>query len=414
MKTKKYWNMAVVDNDTAKIEMWGDVLEEKPIDWWTGEEIDMECITPKGFKEDLEKISGCKNLIINLNSLGGDATVGIAIHNLLKSLDKHITVIVDGVAASAASVIMCAGDDVKVYPGSLVMIHEVKSGLCGFYSNEDLKKIESGNEAYGAAIANIYAEKTGINTVQLRNMMKKETWMTGKEAVEKGFANTLITAETENTEPQMQLLNKNTLVVNGVKHNIAGYSVPQEILSSLANQGGKKNMAKNKVEEFMNYMASFFSNKADDEQLAAEDEEKENKKNAEEEPSEEEKKEQEEKENAMKLEIANSAREEERKRLQEIDEISNSIDADLVREAKFGVTACDAKELAFRAMQREAEKSNQALKDLQKDTEESKVNDVASVPGAQDPDNGSLNSGAQITNAVKQLFNKINQLKEGK
>lgn len=405
--------MAVIDNDTAKIEMWGDVLEEKPIDWWTGEEIDMECITPKGFKEDLDKVSGCKNLIVNLNSLGGDATVGIAIHNLLKSLNKHITVIVDGVAASAASVIMCAGDDVKVYPGSLVMIHEVKSGLCGFYSNEDLKKIESGNEAYGAAIANIYAEKTGMNIVQLRNMMKKETWMTGKEAVEKGFANTLITAEAENTEPQMQLINKNTLVVNGVKHNISGYSVPQEILSSLANQGGKKNMAKNKVEEFMNYMASFFSNKADDEQQPAE-EEKDNKKNAEEEPSDEEKKEQEEKENAMKLEIANSAREEERKRLQEIDEISNSIDADLVREAKFGETACDAKELAFRAMQREVEKSNQALKDLQKDTEQSKVNDVASVPGAQDPEDGKKMNDVLVANTVKQLFNKINQLKEGK
>ena len=94
--------------------------------------------------------------------------------------------------------------------------------------------------------------------------------------------------------------------------------------------------------------------------------------------------EQEEKENALKAEIANNAVAQERQRLQEIEKISNSIDADLVQEAKFGATACDAKELAFRSMQREAQKANKALEKMQKDADASKVNTVISTPAAPD------------------------------
>ena len=112
-------------------------------------------------------------------------------------------------------------------------------------------------------------------------------------------------------------------------------------------------------------------------------------------------------------EVVNSAIEAERKRIQEIEEIANTIDADLVLEAKFGNNACDAKELALRAMQRDIEKNKSALEDLKADSEESKVNEVESVKSAEIVDEEHLNKN-QIEDAVKSVFRKINKAKEGK
>ena len=121
----KFWNVASIGDDEGEITLYGDVVSRQPVDWWTGEPEPGLYIAPESFMEDLAAVKGKSNITIKINSCGGDLYTGIAIHNAIKGLTGHKVVVVEGIAASAASVIACAGDEVQVYPGSMVMIHGV-------------------------------------------------------------------------------------------------------------------------------------------------------------------------------------------------------------------------------------------------------------------------------------------------
>ena len=135
----KFWNIASVGEDSGEIVLYGDVVARQPVDWWTGEPEPGLYIAPESFMEDLAAVKGKSNITIKINSTGGDLYTGIAIHNAIKGLSGHKVVIVEGIAASAASVIACAGDEVQVYPGSMVMIHGVAGLLMDYYTLADLK-----------------------------------------------------------------------------------------------------------------------------------------------------------------------------------------------------------------------------------------------------------------------------------
>ena len=420
MKHRHFINSALLDNNVGKIELWGDVYESQPIDMWTGKPLEIQCITMKDFKEALDKVQHCNSIELHLNSYGGDATVGIAIHNLLKATGKKITCVIDAVAASAAFTIAMAADEVQVYPGSILMCHEVKSFMFGYYGNDDLKKIENGNTAYNNSAAAMYSKKSGMTKAQCLNLMKKETWMYGEEAVNYGFADVLLEADKEN--PPVELINKTTMKINGVEHDISGLNIPDDFIANLGGKGMSKESLKDKL---INAISSVFKNDADFEEEVQEEavieevqEEPANEEVVEEVKVDEVKEvegEEEIKEEVVEennQEVVNSAIEAERKRIQEIEAIANGIDADLVEEAKF-TNICDAAELALRAKQREAEKANQALEDLKEDSEVSQVNEVAAVQNAADPEDETLTE-TQIENQVKAMFAKLNKAKEGK
>lgn len=222
----RFWNMAEIDGDTAEITMYGDVVSQQPIDWWTGEPEPGQYISPEGFAEDLEQIKNKKVINIKINSLGGDVYTALAIHNALKNLSGIKNVIVEGIAASAASVIAMAGDTIKLYPGSILMIHGVAGFFADYFQIGDLKKIIRAMDASERAIANIYAEKTKLDAATIRGMMERETWMTGEEAISKGFADELI----KGAEPVIQYNAANRLlIVNGVKHNTDGLTIPERL-----------------------------------------------------------------------------------------------------------------------------------------------------------------------------------------
>ena len=183
----KFWNVASTGDDEGEITLYGDVVSRQPVDWWTGEPEPGLYIAPESFMEDLAAVKGKSNITIKINSCGGDLYTGIAIHNAIKGLTGHKVVVVEGIAASAASVIACAGDEVQVYPGSMVMIHGVAGLLYDYYTLADLKKLQKDFDASERAIAEIYHAKTGIEVDQLRSMMTRETWMVGQEAIDNGF-----------------------------------------------------------------------------------------------------------------------------------------------------------------------------------------------------------------------------------
>lgn len=193
-KTAVY-TLTVSDAESAELVMYGDIYEHRPIDWLTGEPVEGDFILLDDFLDDLDEIRGAKRLVIRMNSYGGDANVANVIHNRLRELSRggmEIICIVDGAAMSGGSLIMCAADLVRVNPSSLIMIHNAWSFLFGGYSSAELLEAAASLEEYDRMQAAIYERKTGLSEREIRGMMEETTYMTGTEAVEKGFADELI------------------------------------------------------------------------------------------------------------------------------------------------------------------------------------------------------------------------------
>ena len=389
--TPKFWNMASVSDDEGEITLYGDVMSQQPVDWWTGEPEPGLFITPEGFMEDLAAVKDKSKITVKLNSCGGDLYTGIAIHNALKALSGEVNVVVEGIAASAASVIMCAGDTVTVYPGSLVMIHGVSVLLWDYLNIQDMKQLIKGMDASERAVAEIYNAKTRIATDTLRSMMTKETWLTGREALEKGFADAL--KEDEN-DPEMSMSkDKKVLYCNGVHHNIEGlHNVPGTIpIAAHATRPAvkpgvnKKTTAKAARNEGGNQMTPEEMRAAHPEVVAQIENDA---------------------VNAAQAQANAEAVAAERQRLEAIDSIAASIpDQQLVHDAKYGDNPCTAQELCFRVMQQSAASGQQFLANYKADGAASGAGNVGAAPNGGAPVNKQEQDKADI-DAVVAAYNK--------
>ena len=388
----KFWNMASVSDDEGEITLYGDVVSQQPVDWWTGEPEPGLFITPEGFMEDLAAVKNKKHITVKLNSCGGDLYTGIAIHNALKALSGEVNVVVEGIAASAASVIMCAGDTVTVYPGSLVMIHGVSVMLWDYLNIQDMKQLIKGMDASERAVAEIYNAKTGIETDTLRSMMTKETWLTGREALEKGFANTL---KEDGSGPEMSLSkDKKILYVNGVHHNIEGlHNVPGTIPTThatppAAKQGvNKKPTAKAAKKEGGNTPMTPEEMRTAHPEVVAQIEQ--------------------DAVAAAQTQANADAVAAERQRLEAIDSIAASIpDQNLVHDAKYGENPCTAQELCFRVMQQSAASGQQFLANYAADGNASGAGSVGAAPNGGAPVNKQEQDAADIQAVVNAYTNK--------
>lgn len=205
---KKFWNIALSnDGSSATIDLSGEIIAEKPRDWF-GDVIEGNYYTAEDFKNDLAAVKDCKEVTVNINSPGGDIYSGLAIHNALKSLPCKVKTVAVGLAASAASVVFCAGAEREVYRGSLVMVHGVSVFLClGGYYNEhavdefisDLRSTRKAIQAMNLAVASIYANTTGNPQEECLSLISdgSELWMTGEQAIERGFATGFVDAESD-------------------------------------------------------------------------------------------------------------------------------------------------------------------------------------------------------------------------
>ena len=172
----------------AELTLYGDVMENEPRDFWTGEPTGEQAITSERINAEMEKLRGASRVTVRLNSGGGDAYTGIGIYNALRALDAEVTVRIEGLAASAASVIACAGDTVVALPGSVLMVHDPMLPLCGWYSTADLDALRQDTEACHRALCDIYVKRTGMDLASVEEMVRSETWLVGSEIVDAGFA----------------------------------------------------------------------------------------------------------------------------------------------------------------------------------------------------------------------------------
>jgi ATP-dependent protease ClpP protease subunit len=149
-------------------------------DWWTG-----EGVTSKGIIKALEQVKTDK-LVVRINSPGGDVFEGFAIYEAFKGFDGHIEMRVDSLAASAASFIAMAGDEIIMGEAAYLMIHDPFSGVIG--TAEDMRAEADLLEKIAGTIAELYVNKTGSNLKDVKKLMRAETWMTADEAIDLGFA----------------------------------------------------------------------------------------------------------------------------------------------------------------------------------------------------------------------------------
>lgn len=133
---------------------------------------------------------GAKDVTVNINSPGGDFFEGVAIYNLLRAHPGKVTVQVMGLAASAASVIAMAGDEIKMGDGAFLMIHNAWAVAIG--NRHDLAAAAETLAPFDAAMADVYAARAGITAADAAALMDKETWMGAGQAVAEGFADGML------------------------------------------------------------------------------------------------------------------------------------------------------------------------------------------------------------------------------
>ena len=217
---KKFWNWKnrTVLNQETNLEQTERVLFLNGTiaeDSWFDDDV-----TPHLFKEEL--VSGNGDITVWINSPGGDCVAAAQIYNMLREYEGNVTVKIDGIAASAASVIAMAGDKVLMSPVSMMMIHNPMT--IAFGDSGEMQRAIDMLASVKDSIINAYELKTGLSRTKLAHLMDAETWMDAGKAVELGFADSIIkrNSDVEDMEmPQGTMLYSKASVVNSLMDKIA-------------------------------------------------------------------------------------------------------------------------------------------------------------------------------------------------
>lgn len=369
----KPYNIVHEGDDGATIDMYGEVVETRPVDFWTGQPIPGNFIMLDEFLKDLDTLKGKFSVTVHINSVGGSFYAGLAIYNRLRTLGASITTINDSLAASAGSIIFMAGDKGKrkVHAGSNLMVHSVLGFLYGYYNTNDLKSKIKELDAHNKAAIAAYCEATGLDQNTVKAAMSKDTYMTGQEAVEAGWADEVITGDGVKPVNMKLSPDKSRLMVNGhafaaclfgklpdgipqmTAEEYAALGVPpcddpaQQVHNKNSENGGNEHMEIKNVDDLRKAYPDLCT------------------------------------------EIANSAHAEgvtaERQRIQGIEGMQNAVsDAAMVQNAKYGEKPLSVEQFAVAAMQQMAAANTNAMNGLVADAAAS---GAAAVVGGAAPQN---------------------------
>ena len=204
----KFWNFACNNDGTRTLYLCGSIADES---WFDDD------VTPKAFRADLE--AGTGDLVVWINSPGGDCVAAAQIYNMLMDYPHDVTVKVDGLAASAASVIAMAGTKVLMSPVALMMIHNPLTVAIG--DTEEMQKAIDMLSEVKESILNAYEIKTGLSRAKLSHLMDAETWMNANKAIELGFADDLLFTTEDNALTENSFAFSRRAVTNSLLSKIA-------------------------------------------------------------------------------------------------------------------------------------------------------------------------------------------------
>jgi len=208
---KHFWQFrnSAEDGKLPELILEGDISSTT---WWGDE------VTPRQFTEELNALGSVPEIVVRINSGGGDVFAANAIYTRLKDNAAKITVKIDGWAASAATIVAMAGDVIEIPGNGVFMVHDPKMGARGYFSAEDFIKAAEELKVIKQAIINGYALKTKKDPEEIAAIMAAETWYDGKQAVEAGFCDKLMFEDAKTT-----IENMGKVVVNSVSMDITRF-----------------------------------------------------------------------------------------------------------------------------------------------------------------------------------------------
>lgn len=231
----KFWQVKNEISGGSEILLYGPIASEKS---WFGDEA-----TPQQFADDLESLGG-RDVTVRINS-GGDVFAAHAIHNQLVNYKGKVTVIIDGLAASAATIVAMAGDKIIMPTNAMMMIHNPAMVMNAAYMADELTQIAEVLGTIKSSIISAYQKRCKASVEELTAMMDAETWMGAQECVDKGFAD-MIQGRVS------AALNGNMLVVNSVKCDINTFNNVAGLKKQLKNSKEESNVTK--LEQILNKM----------------------------------------------------------------------------------------------------------------------------------------------------------------
>lgn len=369
--TKKPYIINMIGDTDAEINMYGEVVRSHPTNYWTGEKAPGNFICLDEFLRDLDELSSKKNITVHINSVGGDFYAGLSIYNRLRALDASITTVNDSLAASAGSIIFMAGDKGKrkVNAASNLMVHGVLSFLNGYYSVAEIKAETKEMEAHNRALVAAYVESTGLDEDTVKAAISKDTYMTGQEAVNAGWADEVI------SDTDIELVNvmcnpdRSCLMIDGIAiaarcFNKLPENIPQisedewKKLAELRPDNDMQPAPRADIKSNLNGGKTMEITNAEELRNAFPD---------------------------LVAQIEHAARTDgvtaERNRIRGIEDIQAAVgNTEMVFAAKYGANALTAEQLAFEAMKANAAVGKKMFGDMTADTEASGVAAVIPTP----------------------------------
>ena len=203
---RNFWNWIKNENGRT-LYLEGPIAEES----WYGDEV-----TPKQFKSELMSETG--DITIWVNSPGGDVFSAAQIYNMLMDYPGKVTIKIDGIAASAASVIAMAGSEVLMSPVSCLMIHNPLA--LAFGDTVEMEKTIAMLNEVKESIINAYEIKSGLSRAKIARLMDAETWMNARKAVELGFADGILFADVQDAPESEGIIFSNLAVTNSLMRKL--------------------------------------------------------------------------------------------------------------------------------------------------------------------------------------------------
>lgn len=345
----KFWDFIPgTETNPPEMLLYGPISSQQS--WWE------DRVTPQQFNKELAALGDVPEIVVRINSGGGDVFAANAIFTRLKDHTAKITVKIDGWAASAATIIAMAGDTIKIARNGVFMIHDPAMTVWDTFRAEDFEKMADELKVIKQSIVNTYAMKTGMGADEIAALMSEEKWWTGDEAVTNGFCDELMFEEASTV-----VENSSKIVVNSTPIDISAFkTVPKMLLNSPHNPGGLINIsaaAKNKPKEEKEMAAvenigTVDALKAAYPDLVA----------------------------TIQNEAAAAATAAERSRIKAIEDMAGGNYADIVSDAKF-VNPCTAEQAAMKIIAEQNKQGGQYIQNRNADADASGVNGVAGAAG---------------------------------
>lgn len=345
----KFWDFIPgTETNPPEMLLYGPISSQQS--WWE------DRVTPQQFNKELAALGDVPEIVVRINSGGGDVFAANAIFTRLKDHTAKITVKIDGWAASAATIIAMAGDTIKIARNGVFMIHDPAMTVWDTFRAEDFEKMADELKVIKQSIVNTYAMKTGMGADEIAALMSEEKWWTGDDAVTNGFCDELMFEEASTV-----VENSSKIVVNSTPIDISAFkTVPKMLLNSPHNPGSLINIsaaAKNKPKEEKEMAAvenigTVDALKAAYPDLVA----------------------------TIQNEAAAAATAAERSRIKAIEDMAGGNYADIVSDAKF-VNPCTAEQAAMKIIAEQNKQGGQYIQNRNADADASGVNGVAGAAG---------------------------------